>query len=331
MQGFEWQTRLGVCTYSYGIHWRAARTNTPDLPFTNLSQFLDVCHGIGAAGVQIGLDNTSAETADEIRRKCGFYHLYFEGIVSLPKDNSDTERFERDIRTAKAAGAAVVRSAALSGRRYETFDSADAFREFATRSIRSIALAEPILKRNRVKLALENHKDWRVPELLDLLKRFDSEYIGICVDTGNSIALLEDPMKVIEAYAPFAFSVHLKDMALRPYGDGFLLAEVPLGEGMLDIPAMVALLLKANPRVWLNLEMITRDPLKVPCLTDKYWAAMSGVPASELAATLGLVKRNDSTKPLPGTSELDLLAQLALEEENVRRSFAYAQFGATGP
>ena len=324
--GFDWQTRLGVCTYSYGIHWRGARSGTRDLIFNDSLGFMDLCHGLGAAGIQLGIGD-DLELARQIQSKRESYGMYFEGQVSLPKNDAEVDRFEREIRAAKTAGARVVRTAALSGRRYETFDSAKAFREFAANAERAIQRAEPVVKRHGVKLAVENHKDWRVDELLALLKRLDSEHVGVCIDTGNSIALLEDPLEVIRAYAPFASSVHLKDMGLRPYEDGFLLAEVPLGEGILDIPAMVGLILNANPKIWLSLEMITRDPLKVPCLLPKYWAAMGEVPALDLAATLGMVRQKESTRPLPAVTRLDIGAQLALEDEHVRRSFAYAQFG----
>jgi len=130
---------------------------------------------------------------------------------------------------------------------------------------------------------------------------------------------------VVEALAPFAFSTHLKDMAVQEYEEGFLLAEVPLGEGFLDLKEMVAILQKANPTIQFNLEMITRDPLKIPCLTPKYWATMENVPAAQLAAALAMVRRNAAKQPLPHTSGLDLDRQLALEDENVNVSFAYAR------
>ena len=47
------------------------------------------------------------------------------------------------------------------------------------------------------------------------MKRLSSEWIGMCVDTGNSFALCEDPMEVVRAYAPFAFSVHVRDQAVQ--------------------------------------------------------------------------------------------------------------------
>ena len=317
--------RLGVCSYSYNIHWKAARDGHASVRFKDTIEFLEYCRQLGAGGVQIGVGSRDADYPKKVRAKAEAYEMYFEGQSSLPQHSSDVERFDAEIRAAREAGAGVVRTAMLGGRRYETFDSAEAFRQFAEKSLHSLTLAEPILKRHRVRLAIENHKDRRVTELLDLLKGISSEYVGVCVDIGNNIALLEEPMAVVEALAPFAFSTHLKDMAVQEYEAGFLLSEVPLGEGFLDLKEMVAILQKANPTIQFNLEMITRDPLKIPCLTPKYWATMENVPAAQLAAALAMVRRNAAKKPLPHTSGLDLDRQIEVEDENVRASFAYAR------
>ena len=157
------------------------------------------------------------------------------------------------------------------------------------------------------------------------LKQIDSEYVGVCVDTGNSIALLEDPMEVVKAYAPWAYSCHLKDMAVREYEAGFLLSEVPLGEGMLNLSEMVDLLRRAKPEIQFSLEMITRDPLRVPCLTDKYWAALSEVPGRDLARTLRMVRDDPAERPLPRVSHLPLDEQVKREEDNVKKCLSFAR------
>src|SRR5262249_35728609 len=143
--------------------------------------------------------------------------------------------------------------------------------------------------------------------------------------TGNNLALLEDPLEVVETLAPWAYSTHLKDMAVAEYGEGFLLAEVPLGEGILDLKRIVSTLRRARPEVRLNLEMITRDPLKVPCLTPKYWATFETLPGRSLAQTLTYVRGHVPAQPLPGVSSLTLEERLAMEESNVRKSLAYAR------
>jgi 3-oxoisoapionate decarboxylase len=213
----------------------------------------------------------------------------------------------------------------LSGRRYETFDSAETFRKWAERSYQSLTLAEPVVAKAPMRLAVENHKDLRTGEQLDVLKRLDSPHVGVCVDTGNNLALLEDPTEVVEALAPRAFTTHLKDMVVEEYEDGFLLAEVPLGEGILDLKKIVALLRKARPDIRLNLEMITRDPLRIPCLAPKYWASSADVPASQLARALALVRKHKPKQPLAKVSGLTAEKRLAVEEDNVKKSLDYAR------
>src|SRR5206468_9723652 len=101
---------------------------------------------------------------------------------------------------------------------------------------------EPVLARHKVTLAVENHKDFRADELAGLMQGLSSERVGVCVDTGNNIALLEDPSETARVLAPWAASCHLKDMAVEETADGFLLSEVPLGEGFLDLRGIVAVL-----------------------------------------------------------------------------------------
>jgi sugar phosphate isomerase/epimerase len=234
-------------------------------------------------------------------------------------------RFEQEVQHAGAAGAAILRTVCLSGRRYENFASLDAFQAFRSESVAALERAEPVLRKHGVKLAVENHKDWRAPELIDLLRQFDSEWIGVTLDMGNNISLLEDPMAVVEALAPYAITTHFKDMAMEEYEDGFLLSEVPLGQGFLDLPRMVAVCRQHNPSITFNLEMITRDPLKVPCLTEPYWATFEAVPPLDLADALRLVRSHPPIAPLPRVEPLDPEQRLAFEEENNRSSFAFAQ------
>src|SRR5262249_41451843 len=98
----------------------------------------------------------------------------------------------------------------------------------------------------------------------------------------------------------------------------------PFGDGFLDMPKIVAAVRKAKPKVRLNLEMITRDPLRVPCLTSKFWATMPTVPAPELADALARVRRTKPAMPLPTISNLDHAAQLAAEAKTIDRCLAFA-------
>ena len=314
-------TRIGVVIHSYMI--RAAREKGR---FDDPIAFLEHCHKLGAGGVQVGLGAREHDEAKAIRAKAEALGMYFEGMARLPRSRSDRARFAAEIKAAEHAGAEVVRAVLLSGRRYETFDSAPSFRKFADEAFASLALAAEVLEEegSPVRLAIENHKDFRAEEQAAMLKRIGSDRVGVCLDTGNSIALLEDPMEVVETLAPWTFTTHFKDMGVQEYERGFLLSEVPLGEGFLDLPRIVRVLRRARPGIRINLEMITRDPLEVPCLTPKYWATFEDLPGKHLARSLTMVRDHPPKRALPRVAGLSREAQMQAEEDNVRRCLARA-------
>ena len=318
--------KMGVSVASYAIRWHSETPSQTYPGFANALSLLDHCHQIGAGGVQAGVRNWNRDFAGKVRDKREKLGLYLEGQIRLPKSEEDLNRFESEVKAAKEAGASIIRTVCLGGRRYETFQSLESFQEFQLFSYQSLEWAEPIMRKHKVKLAVENHKDWRVPELLAIMKHLESEWVGITLDMGNSISLLEDPMYVVESLAPYTLTTHFKDMAFEEYEDGFLLSEVPLGQGTLDLERMVQVCRKHNPGVTFNLEMITRDPLKIPCLTESYWATFEDLPGQDLAYTLQSVrKRSTSEAALPSVSERTPEDRLAFEEKNVLESFTYAK------
>ncbi len=314
-------SRLGVIIHSYGIRSRQERDKAFDDPL----RFLEFCHAREAGSVQLPLGQHDSAWCERLRDRAAALQMSVEGAIRTPLKEADVARFEAEVLTAQQAGARVLRTVMLGGRRYEVFERLEEYREFERGARKSLELARPILERHRVRLAIENHKDYRAGDLADLLRSLGSEYIGCCVDTGNNIALLEDPLEVVKTLAPWAFACHLKDMGVREYPEGFLLAEVPLGTGFLDLKQIVSVLRTAHPELRLHLEMMTRDPLRIPCLTPRYWATFDHVPAQQLASALTMVRRHAGEKDLPKISALPPAEQLAIEDRNVRECLAYAQ------
>jgi 3-oxoisoapionate decarboxylase len=316
---------LGVVIHSFPVRTAGDRGRAGADRFSAPRRFLEFAHGLGAAGVQVAFGVLDDAAADALRERARAARMYLEGIVSLPRDQGAVEKFEAEIRTAKRIGAEAVRTVMLSGRRYETFHNIAEFRRFAESSTHALKIAAGVVAQHGVRLAVENHKDWRTDELLRILKQVGNDHVGICLDTGNSIALLEDPMEVVEALAPRAFTTHFKDMGLEEYKEGFLLSEVPLGTGVLDLTRVVRLVRASRPEIRLNLEMITRDPLKVPCLTGGYWATFPDLPGKDVARALSFVRGHPPAHPLPRISQLPRDEQLRAEEDNVRRCLAFAR------
>jgi sugar phosphate isomerase/epimerase len=309
---------LGTVIHSFSIQGA-------EKSFSDPVRFLDHVHRIGGRGIQVGIGVRDAAYAEALRAQAESKGMYLEGTLDLPRDDSSLERFEAEVRTAKRAGVTVLRTVAFRGRRYEAFDSLETFRRAEALAIQAIRRAVPVVERQEMRLAIENHKDWRADELIRVLKRVCSDHVGVCLDLGNSIALLEDPMEVVETLVPWTFTTHLKDMAVEEYPDGVLLSEVPLGTGVLDLARMIGLIRARHPDVKFNIEMITRDPLKIPCLQDRYWATFPELPGRALARSLRFVRSRKRAGPLPKVSPLSPEKRIQEEDRNVEKCLAYGR------
>ncbi|HEY2433479.1 MAG TPA: TIM barrel protein [Vicinamibacterales bacterium] len=287
-------------------------------------RLMELSASLGMAGAHGGMPDISFEWARhtrEIKERLG---AYLEIQTFLPRDGEDPAVFEHAVKVAKEAGASSLRAVCLLGRRYEMFESLAAWQAAVAAFHRQIAAAVPIVETHRMRLGIENHKDWRVDQQVALLKQYSSEYVGVTLDTGNNLSILDDPEETVEKLAPWTFNTHFKDMAVEETDDGFLMSEVPLGEGMLDLPRMVNAIRSARPDVHFSLEMITRDPLRVPCLTKKYWSTFDDVPGVDLARFLTRMRGCRPRSPLPAISGLTDEQRYALEVDLVDRSIAFA-------
>lgn len=308
------RSKMGIAVTSYLSFGR---------PKDNL-EFLEHANTLGAGGIQMPLTSTDQEYVHRLRARAEQLGMYFEAIAGLPAQD-DASGFERTVAAAKEAGALVIRVNCLPGRRYENFTNLADWRKAVAQARERIDAALRIVEKRQIPLAIENHKDFTAEEMAALMHEKQSRWLGVCLDTGNNISLLDDPMATVETLAPFAITTHIKDMAVAPYADGFLLSEMTLGTGMLDMRRMVDTIRRARPETRLSLEMITRDPLKVPCLTDGYWATFPERNGIYLARTMRLVERSRNRPPLPVLTGLAREVQLRQEEDNVVSSMSYAR------
>jgi hypothetical protein len=186
-----------------------------------------------------------------------------------------------------------------------------------------------MLEKNRIRLAIENHGDWRAAELANWIDRLGCDYVGVCFDFGESMALCENPMDTLRTLAPYIFMCHIKDVAVETCEDGFLLSEVALGEGILDLKEMVRVLRAKDPKMPFYLDVAARDPVRVPVSTDRYRAVFSStyspLPDKDVVNILDLVRKNPPKKPLPQIAGLDPAAAVKLEDDTILRCVEWAR------
>ena len=319
---------LGIATTSIGIRrsWLRKRAAGSG-PALDAEAFLDLCHEFGTDGAQMDYSMLTSQDA-------GYLGRVREGVerrrmfVELIVDNGaleDLELLERIGQAAEALGVTRLRVACLPGRRYEDFHDRKSWDDFAGRWRGALPRTEPVLRRHKLALGVENHKDWLTDELVDILRRIGSPHVGACVDFGNNLALLEDPLETIEKLAPYAVTTHVKDNVMAPSPAGFSLGDVALGEGVLPLERMVGVLRRHRPDIHLVLEVITRDPLPVPYREDHYWITRERRDEAAVARFEKAFLRQKPAAPRARISELGDEAALAAENENLRRSVIYAR------
>ncbi len=316
---------MGIVVHSYASRWHSKADSQKFPAFTDAISLMEHCKSIGAGGIQVTVGGWSRDFGDKVRAKREELDMYLEGSIGLPQGPENVPDFEKEVIIAREAGASILRTACLSGRRYTNFTSKESFLSFKKNAIRSIELAEPIMRKHKMKLAVENHKDWTAYELKQIIQSIGSEWVGVTLDFGNNVSFMENPMEVIQTLAPYAFSTHVKDMGVQNYPDGFLLSEVPLGEGIVDLKSAVALCKKHNPKINFSLEMITRDPLEIPVMKESYWATFEHLSGLQVYKMQRMLEENQFKGELPKVAGLSQEQRLAFEEYNIRECLKYSR------
>ena len=106
-----------------------------------------------------------------------------------------------------------------------------------------------------VRIAFENHEYETSQDVLEVVRKVNSEYVGAHVDTGNSMMVWEDPIEAIKAMAPYAVSTHFKDHLVITVNDQPMIVGVPLGKGGIDCAEGFRILAEQSPLDRINIEV----------------------------------------------------------------------------
>ena len=156
-------------------------------------------------------------------------------------------------------------------------DSADYEPETDT-IIQIIEAALPQFKKEKVVLAIENHDRFRARELVGVIRATDENWVGICLDTANSLGADEGIYEVTETLAPYTVNLHVKDYAITrfPHAMGFEVMGRPAGMGQTPIPWILEKLSaygrcqSATLEVW----SMPLESLEMTVLQEKQWATL---------------------------------------------------------
>ncbi|HEV2661606.1 MAG TPA: sugar phosphate isomerase/epimerase [Ktedonobacteraceae bacterium] len=177
-----------------------------------------------------------------------------------------------------------------------------------------------------VNLAVENHQDLASEELLWLCESIGSTRFGINLDTGNPLATAEEPLDYFRRVAPHLKNVHLKDYAIYLSEEGYRLVRCPLGQGVIDFPALFKILAASCPDITMSIELGALEARHIRVLADDYWPDYPPRSAAQLAGVLRFVQAH--ARPIgdwrtPFEREEPAEAIIAYEQHQLAASLAY--------
>lgn len=221
--------KLGISSYTYTWAVGVPGSN-PEKPLT-ASDLVDIAKTLGLNLVQIA-DNLPLET------------LSTDNLETLKKSLHDNqisiEMGSRGIQPAHALECLRVAQNLGSPFLRMVVDGAG-FEPSVPEIISIIRDLLPEFKRCRIKLALENHDRLKAKEFEHIVLKTDPDWVGICLDSVNSMGAGEGFETVSEILLPYTFNLHVKDFTVTRVSHkmGFVIQGVPAGKGMLNIPDLI--------------------------------------------------------------------------------------------
>ena len=249
--------KLGMHTYTlhlwgFGQNWGIVAEPRPKA--FSLFQLMDKAVEWGLDGLHLtgcDLESKDERRLKEVREASVERGLYLEYNFSLNEefDPRLTDTIEDGIRIAEKLGADIGK-VSLDIRRprplYGSCFHPDVMRQLAD-VYDQIKAALPLAEKTGVKLALENHTETYADEILWLIDRVSHPLVGACVDTVNSMAVLESPVEAVEKLAPHAFVNHFCDHKLDRDQFGVRFHGVALGDGDIDCVKVYNTINKVSP------------------------------------------------------------------------------------
>jgi sugar phosphate isomerase/epimerase len=231
---------LGLETFSYH-RWFEQGT-------MDVFAFIDRCAGLGLDGVQLNVNGPNlghlggdAGRLREVRQLVEQRGMF----VEIDSRGTDPEHLVAMLGICRAVGAEVLRTYASCGG-----DLAQELAE-APEHLRQVL---PVCADLGIRIAVENHEYETSADVLEIVRRVDSEWVGTHVDTGNSMMVWEDPVVAVTALAPLAVSSHFKDhiVIMEPEA---LVVGVTLGTGSIDCAECFRVLAEESPLERLIIEV----------------------------------------------------------------------------
>jgi sugar phosphate isomerase/epimerase len=123
--------------------------------------------------------------------------------------------FERTMQQTAAIGAKVIGCSSGMLLRPNVIDTLAAWDEHAAKTKARLKELAATAKSLGLIIGVENHLDFSLDELVELIKTIDSPQVGVIFDVGNSVGTLDDPCEAADLLGPYTVATHYKDFTIE--------------------------------------------------------------------------------------------------------------------
>ncbi|NER34916.1 MAG: sugar phosphate isomerase/epimerase [Oscillatoria sp. SIO1A7] len=263
---------LGLHTYCFYLHGIGCDWGGFELPWSRqmtMFQLIEEIVRLGLDGIHLqdsALESLEPSYLKEVQALAKQHNLYLEYNISMDFGNLGIgiqHDLKEAITTACMLGSDIIkvsmdikRPRPLAASRFHP-DVVQQMTSFAEK----LKEAAPVAEEVGVKIAVENHCDSFSEEILWLLDLVNHPVIGACVDTGNALFVMEDPMVAIENLVPRAFTNHFRDDRIEYQPYGFKLTGAAVGEGDIDMKRAYEIIKTKSTMNRINIETEMEFPL----------------------------------------------------------------------
>ena len=229
--------RVGLSSYTYP--WAIGLPGAPVTRPLDHDGLLDRTAGLGAAVLQVA-DNLPLHPLDRTRLLRLRDRARDLGVdLEVGTRGVEPELLARYLEIATLVGSPLLRTVVDRGGHEPTPAEAVA-------TLRPLA---PAFRRAGIVLALENHDRLSSRALAWVVEELGTDWVGVCLDTVNSLGALEGPDVVVGVLGPLAVNLHVKDFdVVRANASlGFDVRGRPVGGGRLDLDALLPRLTRPGP------------------------------------------------------------------------------------
>lgn len=255
----------GISTYTYT--WAIGVPGTmPDKPMT-IFQLLEKAVELGVGVVQIAdnlpLDKFSKRELLEIRSVAEDLNVNIEvGARGMTLKN-----LQKYIELAGFFNSPILRF---------VIDGKD-FHPDVKHVISLLKQIVPKLEKEKISLAIENHDRFKSNEFVEIVTKANSDFVGICLDSVNSMGAGEGLETVIENLAPLTINLHMKEFSIYRFSHnmGFIIEGSPLGEGMLPVKELLRKIPKVCTSAILEQWTPPEESIYTTIEKEAFWAEKS--------------------------------------------------------